>query len=193
MKVNTNNSIYALSGDKPERSGEALTPDELNDLIILVKQLTGTAPDDTTLEASIRGHIGPESIYALKEPVLQSLKIVYERLKDEGIKAPEKQMIAMKLQERAAHCTPGFHNGVNGIVDGFYSAKNVVELMQRVRQSVVSSMANGLTDEVHANNRCFVVAAGLARQGDFNYGVRALNRGDIYRGGLSDEIIRGAL
>ena len=133
MEVNASNSIYATSAAEPERSGEGLTADELTDLIVLVKQLTGTAPDDTTLAVSLSGHIGPASTYTLKEPVLQSLKIVYERLKDEGIKAPEKQMIAMKLQERAAHCTPGFHNGVNGIVDGFYSAKNVVELMQRVR------------------------------------------------------------
>ncbi|MCH9689917.1 MAG: DUF4116 domain-containing protein [Gammaproteobacteria bacterium] len=48
-------------------------------------------------------------------------------------------------------------------------------------------------NEVHTHNRCFVVAEGLAGPGDFNYGVHALNREDMYRGDLSDETIRGAL
>jgi hypothetical protein len=179
--------LYASSGSEPERSGEALTPDELNDLIILVNTLNGTVSGDTSLQKNLGAHIGPEATYALKKPVLESLKIIYERLKGEGISEPEKQMIAFKLQERAEQCTPGFHNGVNGIIDGFSLAQDVTALMQRVRQSMVSSMANRLTNEVHTNNRCFVVAE---KEG---YGVHALNRDDMYRGDLSDAAISQAL
>lgn len=55
--------------------------------------------------------------------------------------------------------------------------------MFRFRQDIVSRMANRLTDEVHANNRCFTVATASG------YGIRPLNSHDIYGGELSDNFI----
>ena len=173
--------LYVLPDASPQRAGTEITSDELADLV----SLSGKFMDESVREAfakKIQDHVGPNSTYKPKASVLQGLKVIYDKFKDANTNESEKKIIAIKLEERARECTPGFHNGVNAMVDSFYSAKSVNDLLYRVRNDIVSRTANQLTDEVHTNNRVFVVAE------DSGYGVHALNREDSYLDHMSGAV-----
>lgn len=172
------NTCYALPEGTVERTGDAITPEALNQLIEAVSQHLDESLRENFQER-MQVHVGAGSTYALKQQALQALSVVAARFNDPDILESEKKLIADKLQERAENCTPGFHNGVNAIVDGFYLAESINDLLYRVRQDIVTRMATQLTDEVHTNNRCFVVAS------TSGYGVHPINDDDIYRSNMS--------
>ena len=182
------NKAYHLPENVPKRTGSEITPDELHHLIESLNQLLNE-PLRQNFSERIQSHVGPDSTYTLKlkNQILQTLTVIRNKFNDPDTSESSKKMIADKLQERAQECTSGFHNGVNAIVDGFYLAQNINDLLYRVRQDIVARMATRLTDEVHTNNHCFVVAS------NSGYGVYPINPDDIYRGNLSDVEIEDAL
>ncbi len=181
ITLNTSHS-YTLPAINSQGIGVEITDAELKDLIALVSERLGEAYRDG-FARRIDEHVGANATYAQKNPIRQGLKVIYERFIRSETTDSEKSLIALKLDERVEHCTPGFHNGVNAIVEGLYLAKNMNDLLYRVRRDIVDRMASQLTDEVHANNRCFTVAF------KSGYGVYPLNEGDIYRGDISDSEI----
>tara|TARA_R110002126_G_scaffold177321_2_gene326239 strand:- start:9768 stop:12893 length:3126 start_codon:yes stop_codon:yes gene_type:complete len=167
--------------DSQQRSGDKITEAELEAFITSTSQLMDESVRENFL-TRMQSHVGRDSTYALKDTVLQGLKVIYDKLESPDTSESEKKIIAYKLQERAEECTPGFHNGVNAVVDSFYAAKNINDLLFRLRQDIVTRVASQLSDDVHVNNRCFVQAE------DLGYGVRALNREDRYLNHLSDVV-----
>ena len=135
----------------------------------------------------IDAHVGDAATYTMKQQVLDALQVIYSVMVDPSTTRDSRAAIAFKLVERAEFCSPGFHDGVNAILEGFVRPQSMDELLYRVRRDLVSKTANQLTDEVHANNRVFTVAqiAGL--------GVRSLNPDDVHVGSVSDEVIREKL
>tara|TARA_R110002126_G_scaffold1177_4_gene7037 strand:+ start:29560 stop:31839 length:2280 start_codon:yes stop_codon:yes gene_type:complete len=176
-------NVFKLPTNNPERSGLKLDSDELSDFIMLINEHLNES-ERQEFPARMQEHVGKGASYALKDAVLEGLKVIYDKFKASDTGESEKKMLAIKLHERAEQCTPGFHNGVNAVVDGFYSAQDMNDLLYRVRQDIVARMATRLTDEVHTYNRCFVVAENAG------YGVHALNKEDRYRGDLPDGIIQ---
>ena len=182
--------LYAAPSHMPRRSGEALSPDELDVFIQEIQAVLEEGSRDA-FSKDMRRQVGVESNYKLKDKVLQGLNLIREKWHAVGTAASEKAMIALKLKERSEECTPGFHNGVNEVLDGFYIADSLEALVYRVRQDIVRRVASRLTDETHNNNRVFTVAE------DAGYGVQALNREDVnlevFEILLSDDTIRAAL
>lgn len=152
---------------------EELSNEGLKQLIQDVESMLDDSVRDAFSTDMLR-HVGDQANYELKAQALQSLKLVADKLHDTDTEDSEKTIIALKLQERAENCTAGFHNGINEIVEGFYMADNLPDLLFRVRQDIVSRVATTLTEDTHANNHIFAMAE------DLNYGVRATNREDIY-------------
>ena len=174
-------TIYAFPETEPARSGDEISPEELTGLVDAIKEQLDES-GRAAFAAHIERHLGESSTYALKSEALQGLKIIHDRFMAEDTKDSEKTMIALKLQEGAEESTPGFHNGVNEILDGFFLAKNINDLMYRVRQDIVARTASQISDDTHVNNRCFRVAE------TSGYGVHPLNRDDQYINHMIDEI-----
>jgi len=174
-------TAFVSPPDNQKGSGEKITEDELKSLIRSVSQLIDESVREN-FSKNMKNHVGNDSTYALKNTVLQGLKIIFDKLENPNTSESEKKIIALKLQERAEECTPGFHNGVNAVVDSFYAAKNINDLLYRVRHDIVTRVASQLSDDVHVNNRCFVRADILG------YGVHALNPDDRYLNHLSDKV-----
>ncbi|MDF1684767.1 MAG: hypothetical protein P1U36_08950 [Legionellaceae bacterium] len=174
-------TAFTLNEDNQARSGDKITEAELDALITSASQLMNESVRES-FSARMENHVGSRSTYALKDTVLQGLKVIYDKFENPNTTESEKKIIAFKLQERAEECTPGFHNGINAVVDSFYAAKNINDLLSRVRQDIVTRVASQLSDDVHVNNRCFVLAENLG------YGVHALNRDDHHLNYLSGVI-----
>lgn len=179
-------TVYDLPSREIQKGGIEINDAELAALITAVQpHLDETVRDEFAKRMDI--HVGKYSTYSLKKEVLEGLKIIHAHFFKPNISSSEQSAIAFKLAERAAHCTPGFHNGVNAIVDGFYLPKNTNDLLCRYRRELVATAANQLSDEVHTHNRCFTVAASM------RYGVHPLNSGDIYQGKFPDYRIKSTL
>lgn len=176
--LNTNNA-YKITRRSLDGRGIEISNTDLSTFIQNV---------NTHLDAASRSYftrfmntqIGPNSTYTLKREVLESLHIIHERFSHLNTPESEKTAIALKLYERAAKCATGFHDGVNDIVEGFSVPDNIDELLYHYRRDITDKTANKITDEVHARNRVFTIAARL------RYGIRPLNKEDVYRGALSD-------
>ncbi|MDF1683177.1 MAG: hypothetical protein P1U36_00825, partial [Legionellaceae bacterium] len=165
--------LYQAPSYTSDKATEELSNEELKQLIQDVESMLDDSVRDA-FSTNILRHVGDQANYELKAQALQSLKLVADKLHDTDTEDSEKTIIALKLQERAENCTPGFHNGINEIVEGFYMADNLQDLLFRVRQDIVSRLATTLTEDTHANNHIFAMAENL------KYGVRAINRQDIY-------------
>ncbi len=174
------NKIYALPAREPIRAGDEITPEELINLLDAIKEHIDES-QRAIFSSHITRHIGKDSTYALKSEAFQGLKIIHDRFMDKETKASEKAMIALKLQERAEECTPGFHNGINEVLDGFFLASHLNDLMYRMRQDIVARTATRISDDTHVNNRCFVIAE------TSGYGVHPINRNDQYLNHRNDE------
>ena len=179
-------SVYQLPSREIQKSGVGIHDEELSALITAVQPHLDEA-SRADFAQRMQGHVGEPSTYTLKKEVREGLKVIHQHFFKPNISSSEQSAIAYKLAERAEHCTPGFHNGVNAIVDGFYLPENTDELLYRYRRELVATAANQLSDEVHAQNRCFTVAA------TSGFGVFPLNSGDTYAGAVSDGTIRAKL
>lgn len=171
-----------------EINGIEITDEELTKLISHTSDtLTQSEEQRVNLKQRIEDHVGNRSAYTMKQNIRQSLKVVYDKIINSETVDSNKASIAFKLNERAMECTPGFHDGINSLVISFFSPKTMNDLLGRLLESLVSSVANKLTDEVHTNNRVFTVANA---QG---YAVHAINKDDIYHGNLTDQKIIATL
>ncbi|MGC1854061.1 MAG: hypothetical protein WA659_01615 [Candidatus Aquirickettsiella sp.] len=138
-------------------------------------------------------HLGVTSDYRGKIQLLKQLQLIFHRLQGNldselGKLLPDnRQALISKLTEEIIHCSEGFHNRVNSIVDPSYEPADLKALVSNVRNNLVEKVAVALTDEVHAQNRVSVVAAsdGLGTKVNFP--------DDTYVGALSDISIRRAL
>jgi hypothetical protein len=132
------------------------------------------------------------SEYRIK-PLLKQLELIYHRLQGNldaelgKLSRDKRQAIISKLTEEIIHCSEGFHNRVNIIVDSFLKPRNLAELLYTVRKELVEEVAATLTNEVHAWNRVSVIAA------NDGLGVKANFPDDPYSGALSATSIRRAL
>lgn len=87
----------------------------------------------------------------------------------------DKAILYYKLTEEITNCTPGFYNRCAEIVQWFSRPQDFFELLQLVRESLVSNIAAKLTQDVHEVNQVFLVASTLG------FGVRVRNKQDTYR------------
>ena len=182
------NLVYKLPPvrELPTLDAQAVPEDWLGALINLTKQSLAPQPG-VDFAQRIGEHVGSAATYNMKQQVLEALQVIYSVMVDPSTTGDSRAAIAFKLFERAKLCTPGFHDGVNAILEGFVRPQSMDELLYRVRRDLVSKTANQLTDDVHANNRVFTVAqiAGL--------GVRSLNPNDVHLGVVSDAAIHDKL
>ena len=181
-----NADIVYKKPNKPKKiSGQPISEDQLKALIDGVNACL-KASDPAEFKGFMNKQVGPFANYPHKQDVMQGLKIIYDKFFDEQTEDSQKTMIAGRLLERAGACEEGFHNGVNMLIMGFNLAKNIGELVQQIKQSLVAETASELTDEVHSYNRCFIVASEL-------YGVQPINQDDKYRGNIEDSTFEGKL
>ena len=146
-----------------------------------------TGDEKASFVKSLERHAGLQSTYALKAELHESLIMIYVKLASAKTSPDQKMALVSKLREGIHNCSPGFHDRVNMAVVSLSNPENLDELLNMQRQDIVSRAASQATDEVHANNRFFVIA-----QGD-GYGVRPLNANDVYHGGIPEETIRSNL
>lgn len=180
------NQIYALPNNLFQRSGDEITAQALTSLVATVSQYLEGA-EQQSLPTRIQYHVGFDATYRLKKILLQGLKVIHDKFISPNTDNSEKKMIALKLAERVQECSAGFHNGVNSIIQGFYSPQTIDALLYLMRRNIVGQAASVLTNEVHANNRCFIVA------NVHGYGVEPLNKDDTYLGNVSDQKIAKTL
>ncbi|MDX2345800.1 MAG: DUF4116 domain-containing protein, partial [Legionella sp.] len=179
MKLNPNHAIYALPDTKPERSGDKITSEEFEALIASASELLDESLRQE-FSKRMQFHAGADSTYGIKDDddrgirdsLEQALKVIYDRLTNPDTPESEKKIIAIKLQERAEACSPGFHIGVNSIVSGFFLAKSVKDLLFLMRGSLVEFMAQRLKNDVHVVNR----ASDRARE--LGFGLYTINKDD---------------
>ncbi|MFZ0219702.1 MAG: hypothetical protein WAL30_05815, partial [Candidatus Aquirickettsiella sp.] len=138
-------------------------------------------------------HLSDASYYRAKKILSNQLQLIYHRLQGNldtelgKLSEDNRQALINKLTEEIIHCTEGFHNRVNIIVDSFHKPRNLAELLCTVRKDLIEEVADALTDEVHAWNRISVIAA------SDGLGVKANFPDDHYSGALSETTIRRAL
>lgn len=156
-----------------------------------LKELKKTCCEaDSQLQAPFAKHLDKDSDYPLKDILTRQLKLIYHRLKGHldselsSLTEDRRKALIFKLTEEITHCTEGFHNRVNNIVDTFQKPRSLDELLYKARKSIVDNVATLLTSEVHAWNQVSAIASidGL--------GVQANFPDDRYSGALSDETIR---
>jgi len=142
-------------------------------------------------EQAFEGHVGQASSYNLKPQLMSSLKFLYAILSgslDEVnpsfiLENDRKSALITKINEGIGQCTPGFHARIDSLLDG-NSQKTIEELLSQIRKNIVERTANQHTDEVHANNRFFIIAESMGM------GIEPKLRGDPYRGAIDDTQIR---
>jgi|GEM_PF-3228651 len=163
--------LHEAPSHTPRRTGEPL-----GDLDAFIEDIQTFIDEDQREQFSkdMQRHLGVKSTYKVKDSVLQGLNIIRERWHDPVTEDSEKAMIAAKLKERSEECTQGFHNGVNEVLEGFYVADSIEDLLYRVRQDIVTRLTPTLTSETHNYNRIFAVAERMG------FGVQALNSDDSY-------------
>lgn len=155
-------------------NNDAPIPDDwVNRLQILcAQQLNLSTP------VSFAEHVGETSTYRLKHKLIDSLQLIYKRMTvtvDNVHNESEKQVIALKLTEGVELCSEGFHDRVEEIVSGFALPHNLDALLTSIRKGIVESAATSYNDEVHTNNRMFVLAS-------TKYGVKPYNDEDSFIG-----------
>jgi len=164
-------------GSQADGKGIEMLRDELTALINTQRVLLNENAREQ-FETDIKKQYN--SKYKRRGDVRQGLKIIHDKIMKPDASVPEKTLIALKLQERAGECEAGFHDGVNAIIDGFYLAHDLDDLLYRVRMDLVARAAHESTNEVHANNRFFTLAAPI-------YGVKAINPDDVYTGTVDQD------
>jgi len=141
-----------------------------------------------TSQVEFDRHVGPDSTYELKTMLTNSLKFHYAVLSGAlenvnpcfKLSFDQKTAIITKINEEIVACTPGFHARVDSLLESYYLPKTVEELLRSIRYNIVERAANKATNEVHANNRYFIVAERM------NLGVQPKLQGDPYVGAIPD-------
>ena len=170
--------VYKTKEKQTKITGHSISKNELQRLIDGVNSLLEDKYKDSFNQFMTK-QVGEHSTYTHKQEVLEGLKIIHDKFFDNKTQSTQKAMIAARLFERAGHCAPGFHDGVNMLIQGFNLASNVDELVQHFKHSLVSQTAYQLSNDVHNYNRCFNVASKL-------YGTNPINQDDYYQGNIPD-------
>lgn len=136
----------------------------------------------SAIHQKLHEQAGEASTYKYKADLQKILASLYLTLINPKTLPSQQASIAMKLVEGLPHCTPGFHNRCLMCTNTAQPA-NLDDLLSLVRQDLVAHTASENTNEVHAYNRFFSVA------NTAGFGVRAVNKDDIYWGGISDQVI----
>ena len=136
----------------------------------------------TNIHHKLNEKAGQVSTYTHKADLQKVLASLYLTLMDKNILPSQKVGIAMKITEGLDQCTPGFHNRCL-MCTNTAAPTNLDELLSLVREYLVARTAAKNTDEVHTHNRFFSVA------NTAGFGVRAVNKTDIYEGQISDQVI----
>jgi hypothetical protein len=178
MPILNPDKAYQLPEKKQYGTGIEINKTELSHLIQAAREYFEPATLEKFQEY-MRSKVAADSAYAQTRSVRQGLKIIHDYFFHMNTTPSDRASIILKLAEHSAYCPTGFHNAVNAIVEGFYLANSMNELLYRVRCDLVMRTANQLTDDVHGNNYCFTIAA------TSGYGVWPLNDHDNYRGGLA--------
>ncbi len=126
-------------------------------------------------------HLGTNSTYCSKPMLLNTLKFHYAVLSDllkkvdpaYDITADQKKAIIYKIIEGINACTVGFHARVDGLLQNYF-LPTINGLLSSIRYDIVERTANEHTDEVHTNNRYFMIAE------QSGYGVRPKLKTDPY-------------
>lgn len=135
----------------------------------------------------------PLTPYESEAALKKQLAIIYHRLTGDldatlgKLSASERRSILSKLTEEIGACTAGFHNRVNYIVTAMQLPSSLIQLLCKVRLSLVLNTAATLTSEVHASNRVTSVAQAIG------LGVSANLGSDPYVGNLDKNTIIEAL
>lgn len=161
-------------------------PNWLTEFILLCHPVT---------KAQLDKHIGPESTYNGKNLLRHSLKFHYAVLSgalndvNPAFNIPADQRIAFiaKINEEIDQCSPGYHGRINSLLEGYFLPKTIADLLKLIRYNIVERAANKVTNEVHANNRFFIIAQQMG------FGVQPKLAGDPYVGNISYDTIRSHL
>ncbi len=186
MPIYNEEKLYQQPPIKPgmEDALAKWSADWLEKLTILTQSHLESPQQKSTFVVRLNIHVGENATYEMKQQVLDSLKVIY--LKMISSSSDTQASIAYKLYERALHCTSGFHDGVNSLVDSFEQPKSIDDLLYRIRHEIVSRTANQSTQDVHTNTRFFTLA-------EQKYGVKPVNSQDVYVGSLTNEAIEKKL
>lgn len=136
-------------------------------------------------------HIGINSNYISKSILIDSLKFHYAVLSGAlqdldpifNLTDNQKKAVISKINEEIGACTPGFHSRVNSLIECYFLPKTMDELLKSIRVNIVERTANQATNEVHANNRFFIMAEQLG------LGVQPKLLNDPYCGAIPDQEI----
>jgi ankyrin repeat protein len=158
------------------------TPLNVDELAALLSSFSNLTKEE--IKRYLDRFVGPQGTYTYKAGLIESLRIVFIHLQKTEVLVDEKRLIADKLIEGVGFCTPGFHNRVNSIILGLVRPRSIDAILERVRQSIVESIARSYTGDVHRHNSFFSAAATLG------YGVRPINRQDVYSGFINPEQLR---
>jgi hypothetical protein len=143
-------------------------------------------------EDRLRYHLRAE-YQRSRDELIDTMKIIYARLSGKlddnlgSLHSDQKYQIILKFQEGAENCTEGFHDRLNAMILYFSIPQNLNQLLLLVRMSLVEKAAAKLTNEVHTDNRVYVVARGDG------LGIMPPDQKDPYRGNLEDTNIRTML
>jgi hypothetical protein len=102
---------------------------------------------------------------ALKE----GLKNILTYLHNPEVSTDKKKIIAKKLLEGEGCCVLDYHNRVNNILLEINRPQSIGEILQRIREGIVESVAHNKKDDVHEYNKFLIKASTLG------YTVRSIN------------------
>ena len=152
----------------------------------LIKHRNLQAAAAKAIHTQLNQHAGEASTFPNKKDLLTVLARLYLTLIDPKTLPFQQASIAMRLVEGLAECAQGFHTRCLMCTNTAQPA-NLDELLSLVRQDLVERTAAQNTNEVHTHNRFFSVANRR------NFGVRAVNKEDIYPGDISYDVIERKL
>lgn len=146
-----------LNPDKAFQYKKIISADELPEVVL----------EDNWISAACRTFSGIDvhlnnSAYKGHENLKKSMKFLYAiytdklKLPDVEVNESLKAVIKQKIEEETHNCTEGFHIRVSSVLGLFFVPKTPMELLQRVRQSIVLNHAHTtcqhLKNNVHGIN-----------------------------------------
>jgi hypothetical protein len=145
-------------------------------------------PESTVLKVRLNEqHIG--GTYTSMGPFIESLHFIFRCINEDGFFSRDDSIsISLKLAEGIAACTAGFHDRALEVILGIkYKQESIKQYLYQYRQDLVQKTRAAKTNEVHANNRFFLVA------NYSGYGVFSISTFDVHTGFFSDAHIEGWL
>jgi len=160
---------YQCPDDKSSASSPLFDWSEITNLC---KLYAAALSEDSHVQKSLINHFESKlRTHQLDKETLRGLNLIYQELLNSKTSNDRKTQIALILQERVEHCTPGFSNGIFFITTQIKS-KTLQDCLYQIRFDIVNKVAREYSDDVHQVNSFFSAAQKLG------LGVKANN--DIY-------------